>query len=82
VPLEEELAYFERRLPEWLQIYPGHFVVIKGDEFLGSFSTSAEALAAGVKAYGTQAFLIRQVTEHPPITYNPALVVGTLFARP
>ena len=41
--LERELRYFEQHLEEWLRVYRGQFVVIKGDELLGSFSTQGEA---------------------------------------
>jgi len=79
--LEQELAYFERHLDEWLPIYRGQFVVIKGDELLGSFSTFEEALKAGVGKYGTDAFLIREVSPEAPAAYHPALTVGGLFAH-
>jgi hypothetical protein len=79
--LEQELTYFQQHLPEWLSVYPGQFAVIKGDQLLGTFTTFDEAFAAGVKAYGTEPFLIRQVAETAPVAYNPALSVGALYAH-
>lgn len=80
--LEEELRFFEQHLDEWLPIYRGQFVVIKGEELLGSFSTADEALTAGAAKYGTEAFLIRAVEPQGPAIYNPTLIVGSLFAHP
>lgn len=80
--LEQELAFFERHLSDWLPIYRGQFVVIKGDELLGSFTTLDEAFDAGVRKYGTESFLIREVAPSAPAVYNPALTVGALYAHP
>lgn len=80
--LEQELAFFEQHLAEWLSIYGGQFAVVQGQQLLGTFTTFDQAYAAGVKAYGTASFLVRRVEDAPSVAYNPTLVVGALYAHP
>ncbi len=62
-PLETELAYFEANKAEYQKNYPGKFVLIKGTEFAGDFTSQAEAYEVGLKRFGNQPFLIKHVTD-------------------
>jgi hypothetical protein len=79
-PLEQELAAFERTKGELLASHKGKFVLIKGDQIHGTFTTEAEAYEAGVKAFGAGPFLVRQVTEDAQAATMPALFSGLLHA--
>jgi hypothetical protein len=80
--LEQELAFFSRNRDEYVRTYPGQFLLIKGEQLVGGFTTEAEAYAAGLSKFGNQPFLIKQaVTEEPKATFL-ALQYGLLRAHP
>ena len=79
--LEQELAYFEVQKPQLLEHHAGQFALIHGEQLLGTYTTFQEAFEAGVRALGTQPFLVKQVTaEDRPVQF-PALTVGLISAR-
>ena len=80
-PLATELAFFEERRAEWLQHYAGQFALLKGRELLGTFSTQAEAIQAGLARLGNVPFLVKQVLPSEPIALSPALMLGLLHAH-
>ena len=41
--LQTELRFYETNKQEYLKLYPGQFVLIKGEQFIGSFTTEKEA---------------------------------------
>jgi hypothetical protein len=65
--LEKELKYFEDHKEELLKHYENQFVLIKDDQFIGAFTTEAEAYAAGVQRFGNQPFLIKKVTSEDEV---------------
>ncbi len=81
--LEQERNHFANHQAEYQRLYPGRFVVIKGEEFAGAFNTIDEAVQFGVRSYGLTSFLVRRsdqaVTEEITI---PALALGILRADP
>jgi hypothetical protein len=80
--LESELAFFERKKSDFLETYPGQFLLIKDGELAGAFTTEAEAYAAGLAKFGNHPFLIKQaVAEEPKATFF-ALQYGLLRAHP
>jgi hypothetical protein len=64
MPLEQELAKFDRELPQLLRTMRGQFVLIHADEAAGPFKTEDEAYEAGCIKYGTEPFLVMLVEEH------------------
>ncbi len=80
MPLEAELSYFDKHRAEWLRLYPGKFVVIKGEDFAGAYDTNEAAYDAGVARFGTQSFLVKQVVEKDTPSQAPALFAGPFFA--
>lgn len=79
--LAEELAFFEENKSEWLTHYSGKFALIKGRELIDTFTTLEEGYQEGVRCFGTNPFLVRQIIEEEPIEEIPALVLGLLNAR-
>lgn len=73
--LERELAYFEARRQEWLQHHAGKFVLVVGDQLVGTYDTTARAYEAGVEAFGNVPMLIKQVTEADTPEQVPALAL-------
>jgi len=71
-----ELALFDRSLPSWLAHEEGKWVVLHGEEILGFFDSDPDAYRAGIEAYGKGPFLIRQVSNKPPLVTVPLVIVG------
>ena len=78
--LEQERAFYERNLPQWLERYAGRFVLIKGEELIGTFDTVDDALAEGARRFGLESFLVRRVEAAPQEIQIPALTFGLLRA--
>ena len=38
--LEKELAYYEKILENWLSLYSGKFVLVKGEELVGVYDST------------------------------------------
>lgn len=81
MPLEKEVALYEKMKEDLLKNYDGKFVLIRGDEFCGAFDTAENAYAEGVKRFGTESFLVRKVTQQEVIYRNQALSLGLIRAR-
>ncbi len=75
-PLQTELEYFQKNKQEYLKLYKGQFVLIKGEDFAGAFTTDAEAYKAGLEKFGNEPFLIKQVLDDDGTVSYPALTIG------
>ena len=80
-PLQTEIEYFQQKKPEYLKLYKGQFVLIKGKNFAGAFTTDAEAYKAGLDKFGNEPFLIKQVLDDDGTVSHPALTIGVLNVR-
>lgn len=81
--LAEEQHYFESHRQELLSKYEGRYVLIHGNELLGSFETDQGAYEHGLKKLGNVPMLIVQMLRNPPEEETPhALRLGLLDARP
>lgn len=61
--LNKELETFEKKKAELLGTSEGKFVLIKGDQVLGTYDAKADAIAEGYNRFGNQPFLVKQVVE-------------------
>lgn len=64
-----------------LRLYKGQFVLIKGEKFIGAYTTDAEAYKAGLEQFGNHPFLIKQVLDNDTKVSYPALTVGAINMR-
>lgn len=78
IKLLKELHFFEKHRSEYLKHHEGQFVLIKGNEFVGAYTTEEEAYKAGVDRFGNSPFLIKKVTRDEPINAIPALTLGLM----
>jgi hypothetical protein len=62
--LEQELATYHAKLPEWKE-HEGKFVLIKGERLVDIFSAYEDALKAGYKEFGLEPFMVRQIAPVP-----------------
>ena len=78
--LETELAYFEEHRNEFLEKAEGKFVLIKGDNSFGFFDSPKHAYEEGVRLFGLEPFLIRQVLMQDQVPDMPAYCLGLIHA--
>lgn len=79
--LDREVGFFESQHSELVKHYENQFVLIRGEELIGSFTTELEAYETGLKKLGNVPFLIKQVKkEARDIDRAPALALGLLNA--
>lgn len=79
--LEQERELYAQMKAELLKHHKGQYALIKGQEFIGAFTTAEEAFNEGVRRFGNQPFLIQHVTEREEVEQYPALAVGLISAR-
>ena len=80
MPLEQETRLFDEQREHLVATYFGKFLVIKGDQVLGSYDSAQAAYEAGLKACGTDQFLVKQALPKDPTEHQPAVWLGTLSA--
>jgi hypothetical protein len=80
--LDNEIGAFEASLPELLKHHAGKFALFHARNLEGTFTTELEAYAEGVRRFGNEVFLIRQVLPEQVVAAAPALFAGLLGARP
>lgn len=80
MPLEKEIATYEKLKPELLKTHEGKFVLIHADEFCGAYDTTENAYAEGVKRFGQEPFLIKKVSPQEEVYRNQALSLGLIHA--
>jgi len=78
---EKELEYYKANKEELLKHHENQFVVIKGEEFAGAYTSDIEAYKAGLQKFGNVPFLTKQVTKEEEIVRFPALTLGVLNAH-
>jgi hypothetical protein len=60
MPLEKELETYKSKLSE-LAASEGKFVLIHGDQLLGTYDTYSDAIKEGYEKLGLKPFLVKQV---------------------
>lgn len=78
--MAQEHTIFEANLDEWRKSYIGSFVLIKGNEVLGFFSTLNEAFSEGLHRFGLENFFVKQIT--PRDNVNVSLLGRYLRTSP
>ena len=79
--LDKELALFSRIKSELLKNHEGKFVLIRGEEFIGTYDSVENAYTEGVKRFGCEPFLIKKISEQEEVYRNQALALGLMHAR-
>jgi len=67
--LEREFFVFEEHLDQLLEKSEGKYVLIKGDDIVGTFPTSESAYETGLKRFGIKPFLVRQITKDESVGF-------------
>jgi hypothetical protein len=82
MPLEEELKYFDSIRADLLaKNHEGKFALVKGANLIGTYDKPEDAYAEGVKRFGAESFLVKEVLQTDRTESVPNLFVGSLNAR-
>ncbi len=81
MPLEQEVAYYNSIRAELIKNHEGKFALIKGEKLFGVFDQAESAYGEGVKLFGSQTFLVKQILRDDPVETTATLTVGLLNAR-
>jgi hypothetical protein len=63
IQLEHEVRYFEAHRLELLSRAAGEYALIKGTELVGTFASETDAVGAGFRRFGNEAFLVKHIVE-------------------
>jgi hypothetical protein len=61
--LATELKTYTEKLETLLSTHEGKFVIIRGDQVLGTFFSQLDAIAGGYRELGNVPFLVKQVVK-------------------
>jgi hypothetical protein len=79
--IDKELDAFDAKLDELLTHHAGKFAVFKDGQLIDTFTTELEAYQEGVRRFGSDPFLLRQVLpKDQPAEQMPALFAGLIDA--
>jgi hypothetical protein len=79
--LETELNYLQTHKEQLAKLYPGRYLVIKGEEVSGAYETREAALTGAVEKHGLTNVLIRRAEDTDEIVSIPALAFGLIHAN-
>jgi hypothetical protein len=80
VPLEQERKFFANHQGEWEKAHPGKFVLVKGESLIGVFDSDRTAVSEGIRKFGLESFLVRNVVEKEEAIRIPALMFDLIHA--
>jgi len=78
--LESELNYLKAHKDELAKLYPGRFLVIKGEEVTGAYETREAAFTGAVERHGLTDVLVRRAEDADELVSIPALTYGLIHA--
>lgn len=76
-----ELDAFARMRTKLLDTYEGKFALIHAETLAGAYESAENAYTAGVKAFGEEPFLVKQIVREDAVYTNHALANGLIHAR-
>ncbi len=59
--LDKETETFEKNKEELLKSDKGKFVLIKGNDIIGSYDTELDAVNSGYEKFGEEEFLVKKI---------------------
>ncbi len=81
MPFDRERAYYEQHKEDLLRHHEGKFVLIVGEDLVGSFDAQGAAYEAGIAKYGNVPLFIKLVQRDEPKVSIPAMTLGFIGAR-
>ena len=80
-PLDVELKTLQKHQEELEREHAGKFVLIHGNEVIGTYDEFETAADEGLRLFGESPFLIRQLAQ-PPVTIPDSVLLGLTVANP
>lgn len=74
--LEQELATYKRKLPE-LKEHEGKFVLIHGEEVVGTFTSYDDAIKEGYAKFKLEPFLVKRIQSFEQAQFITRLMAPT-----
>ena len=71
--LGEETEFYAQHREDLIRDHLNRYLLIKGSELIGTFSTEEGAIGEGFRRFGTEPFLVRLTGEDTPVVSVPAL---------
>jgi hypothetical protein len=78
--IDKELEAFEAQLNDLLAEHEGKFALVKDGKVIGTFDNEGDAYTEGVKRFGEDVFLVRQIVSAKTLEALPALFSGVINA--
>ena len=79
--LVDEIAYYDSHKEELTRKHPSRYLLIKGAELIGSYEDEDEAVAQGIRLFGSEPFLVRLAGEDTPVLNVPLLSIGVALCQ-
>jgi hypothetical protein len=79
--LQQEREFFKANQAEWAKAHAGKFVLVKGAELIGVFDNPENAVAEGLRKFGSESFLVRGVNEVEETLKIPSLMFGLIHGN-
>ena len=70
----EEKEVYAENIADWASKYTGQFVLIKGREVCGFFTSYPDAVERGYQSYGLDGFFVKQISIIQDIHFMPPLM--------
>jgi len=78
--IDREVEAFEEKLEDLLTEHEGKFALVKDGAVIGTFDNEGDAYTEGVKRFGEDTFLVRQILSGKTLEALPALFSGVINA--
>jgi hypothetical protein len=78
--LDREIAVYDRERERLEREHRGKFVLVRGDEIVGTFDTFQAAADEAVRRFGRGPYLIRHVSDEK-LGISPAVLYGLIHAH-
>ena len=81
MPFEREQKFYDDNRGDLLEHHVGKYVLIVGDELIGTFDDQEAAYGAGIGQFGNVPLFIKRVEADDPPASIPAMTLGLISAH-
>ena len=79
--LLKEFDYYERNKDDICDKYEGRYIVIVGEQILGSFVTQMAAIRETMKQHELGEFMVKKVRRKEPILFIPRMIINKEYVN-
>lgn len=81
MPFEREQKYYDDHKRDLLEHHAGKYVLVVGDELVGTFDNQEAAYGVGIERFGNVPLFIKRVEADDPPASIPAMTLGLISAH-